>query len=244
MRSTRLILSVFPSIMLALIATPFAAGSPFSMSYRPYDYPENEGWTRWLYDPNGDAVRSLGPDGLTLDSRTSLETADFYYFNSNAMILALGESLTVSWREQTIFSTESGEIGDQAIVLKSPMHTFCELDLHTDSVMADFDHDGTPDGIYGLEPGAIHEYTLMTSNYIDYALSIDGQFAFNGLFAPWAGSGPGIAWGDEVIGGSSLAVWSGVDIVVTPEPPAAMGIVSVLCAMRGIRCRITSGQAF
>jgi hypothetical protein len=233
-------------VLLALAAgmsaaLPLASAEPFLLRYDPgYAFPEEEGWQRLTYDPEGLLRRDTDGTFLTLDSSASDAIADSYWADGPGINPSAGEELRVTWRMQTIQTQTDNLRSDVTLLLSrsEPTPSYVELFLGPDYVSEGYGPDGHPVHVYSFSPG-LHDFELVSNDLSSYALCIDGAVAFTGELGRPGGTGPfRVCFGDSVIGLSSISQWDYVQVAVVPEPGGlAAAAVIVALATRAMRRR-------
>ncbi len=212
-------------VVLLLLLGPLVARADYWISYEANDWPENEGWDRWVY--GGGAQRSLVDGTLVLDGRASIDIADIYRMDIPAPPGG-GQAFTAQWRlrvsDLTGYDDPAVRVSWEpqgAVVL-----AYTETGIY--SVL-----EGA--WIAGFEPGVFHEYVFVTPDTSTYSLYIDGQLVYAGSFVgPWNESV--VQWGDGVLGASSLSEWDYVRFGV-PEPATGLLLGSAVLAANTLRTR-------
>ena len=210
--------------------TTAGRADPFYLRYDAEEtYPEQDGFTRLGQDPEGLLVRSVEDGLFTIDSRASTSIIDAYLVRSESFDLDPGEELRVNWRMQTLEDSGTPLTTDVNVVLTNADAAFVDLFLGPDFV-SDFERvDGSPKHLFQFEPG-FHEFSLSSVDMLFYDLFVDGTFAFSGQFLSRAVTGPNlVAFGDAVVGETSLSQWDYVEIAVVPEPFPWFCIIGTCC---------------
>jgi hypothetical protein len=202
-------------------ASAAALAEPYWISYEATDrYPEEEGWERLAY--GGGAVRSLEGGALVLDGRAASGIADLYVAEIPSPPDE-GETFVVQWRMWV--SDVTGRYDPGLRVSFSPQGV----------VLLGYSEDGVYSQLEGgqriadFQPGVFHDFALSTSDVVGYDFWIDGQLVHTGRFA-----GPQyyeeLAWGDAMLGATSLSRWDFVRFGTVPEPAtgALLGLGALL----------------
>ncbi len=202
-------MKTFVAIVICLfVLSASARAQPFWISWEGDAYPEQEGWTR--YTRAGGAERTLQDGALTLDSMASWEIVDEYYID-RPLSLAPGESFRMDWRVRV--DDVLGDF-DPAVILRAGGAEVI-LNYSTTRIYS------TLEGAWVAEfaPAVYHDYSLTTSDFSTYALSIDGQATYTGcLVGPLPGAS--VCWGDCTEGPSSVSAWEYFQFGIVPEPSA------------------------
>ena len=224
---------LYGTLMLGLLVSP-ARGDPFFLRYDADEtFPEQEGWTRYWDDPDGQEVRTVEDGVLRLDTRRSYSIFDFCYVRSDAFDLDPGEELRISWRMQTFETDTWDDFSDVALGITNGDAQYVKFFLTPGFVSRD--EGGSPeiDLLFEYEPGVPHTFLFRTSDMESYELFVDGEPAFQGQFARYAMIGEYAQWwGDTVTGRTSLSEWDYVEVAVVPEP-ATIGLALLSCAVMG-----------
>jgi hypothetical protein len=217
-----------------LVALALTANARADLFWIEYDascgqFPEEVGWDRLVM--SGGDQRSLDGGVLTLDSSAGLGVIDCYGI-SHPVDLGVGESFLVEWRLRV------DEVVGAAHPPFKPAITvgfdgyggvtfaYAEGSLYSvlESTWIDFD------------PNVFHDYSLTTSDLLNYTLSIDGSVAHTGrLETPCYVNAVG--WGDKATGATSVSEWEYVRFGVIPEPSGALLIISACLAGIILRAR-------
>jgi hypothetical protein len=203
-------------------------GSPFYLRYDPDEtFPEQEGWGRYWDDPENQLIRSVENGIFELDTRGSYSIFDLYEVVSNAFNLDVGEELRITWHMQTLETDEWSHRSDVCVAIVNESHAYVQLFIARGYVSEDELPGGEPEHLYWLGPGIPHTYEFTTGDMETYALYVDGIFAFSGVFHDYAWREvPRVAFGDTIIGRTSLSEWEYVDVEVVPE--AGSGVLTLV----------------
>jgi hypothetical protein len=203
----RVILSAIAALMVLSVS---ASAEPFWISWEGDTYPEQDGWTR--YTRAGGAERILQDGALTLDSMADWRIVDEYYID-RALSLAPGESFRMDWRVRV--NDVLGDF-DPAVILHAGGAEVI-LNYSTTSIYSTLECAWVAE----FAPGVYHDYSLTTSDFSAYALSIDGHASYTGrLVGPLPGTFVG--WGDCTEGPSSVSAWEYFRFGIVPEPSAGL----------------------
>lgn len=231
-----------PIVVTAFLAfaLPASAGEFFLRYDGEKSYPEQDGWTRLLYDPEGGLVRTLEDGALVLDTRASLLTSDRYRTDDAALAPLAGELLRVTWRVQTTFSNGGLGLSEVALILVASDLRYVELQIGPDFVADDRYLGDEPSLIKPIAPGDFHTFELLTADLERYELYVDGVSAFGAdLHGEALGFGPRMVFGDLLIGGvTSVAAWDFVEVAVTPDASTLSLFVAAI-ALSAMRRNVT-----
>ncbi|MBL8879138.1 MAG: hypothetical protein JNG88_08465 [Phycisphaerales bacterium] len=193
-------------------------------------FPEEQGWERWLFDPDGAEVRELSDSTLRLDTRASELISDTYNFYLGNVEPSERNPLRISWRMQTLEDHGDLLLTDVVLFLAAPTSQAIEFIIGTDTVTEGLDRGGRVLHEYAIDSGMAHDYEILTANFQTYSFWVDGEFAFTGEFrgSAW-GQVPRIAFGDAIVGTySSLSAWDFVEAALVPEPHACLLLGTLL----------------
>lgn len=227
---------LFSLLWGAMMAASAEAG-PFSLRYdADKAYPEDTGWDRQLYDPDGMLQRTIGNGLLTLDTTGSMLTMDAYQVATPRLVPAAGETLTATWRVMVPFTGGFPGASEVSVILVNPALEYVEIHIGQDHVEEDRYRLGWTEGFALISPALFHTYALKTVDFQNYDFFVDGTLAFSSDFHWQAlGKGPKAAFGDFFIGGTtSIASWDYVEVAVTPEAHS-MWIMTVLVGLVQLR---------
>lgn len=209
--------------LLLPIALAAAQGraSPFWVEYEPASghWPEEEGWTRLTYA--GGAQRALEQGTLVIDSRQSLEIADFYQLAlPDQLHLEAGEAFEFQWR---LMTTDLSGPWDPGVGVFADDNWAVGFHFSQQAVFSVFE----PQLSAQFTPGAYHDFVLRSDNMRAYELRVDGQLALQGSF--WYSlDSSRVGWGDVTQGGASLARWGYVRLGIVPEPSGWLMLTCLL----------------
>jgi len=228
------------SLILLVLATSLGRADSFYLRYDADEtFPEQEGWTRYWDDPDGELVRTIEDGIFRLDTRGSSAIFDLYRVISDAFDLEGGERLEVTWRMQTVETSGSYGRSDVIVLIVNKDHAYAEFFLGRDFVSEDEELGGEPEHFYNVDPGVPHVLEFVTDDMSDYELFVDGDFAFRGLFHGYAWHAvPRVSFGDAMIGRTSLSEWDYVEVAVVPEASSSVlgaALVTVAWGYRRIR---------
>lgn len=203
-----------------------AAAAPYSIFYSGDDFPENEGWTRAVFDEPGGpgAVRSLNDGIFTIDSTRSDQIADIYHV-TRPINPETGETFVAEWRMRV--RQQSG-LPTGMLVIASDDAWMLSLSVSHTALHSDFEHWSV-----NFAANEYHTFAVVSSNMRSYDLLIDGQYVRSGSFFFARLVESEVAWGDHIQAGGSLSVldWDYVAIHTVPEPGATAIPLFVLLIM-------------
>ena len=108
------------SLALAFTLCAFPASAtadPYWYAYEGNDFPENEGWDRYVTDPP--AVRWLEDGSLHMDTRADTHTTESYAISFDGNLdPEPGETFVLSWR----LKVEDSHLRDSGVVVRSDDH--------------------------------------------------------------------------------------------------------------------------
>ena len=223
--------AILPTILLsAVLGTallPAAQAEPYWISYEGNDLPENEGWTRYWGNNDGEyqgggAVRTIEDGVLTMDSRHDEWLWDFNFIERpGQMDPGPGETFVMEWRLKV--EEAVGYRGDPLINVASDECRTVGYVFREDQIWCYFE-DYT---IIPIAPGVYHNYRFVSSDMLSYDLYIDDVLVHEGTW--WQGVRDSrIGWGSDVRPATSLAQWDYVRFGVVPEPNTVFLILVVL----------------
>ncbi len=200
------------TLAIALVA-PAASAEQYWIAYEGNDFPENEGWLRFI-DGEG-AQRAIEDGWLMLDSRASLSIYDYYRWNMGGTLdPGPGETFVLQWKLRI---DELSGWRDPTIGVRSDEKWAAGFEFTADTIWSVFESDVSAT----FEPGIPHTFELRSADMLGYDLYIDGALAIEGSF--WLSlAGSRVAWGDGIQGGASLTYWDYVRFGVIPEPATGL----------------------
>jgi hypothetical protein len=221
-------------------ASPLASAEPFLLRYdADYTFPEQQGWRRTTYDPDGLLVRELDGTLFTVDSSASVSISDLYWADGSVLDVSAGEQVRIRWRMQTLETdgTEHWQ-SDVTLTLLDAGLNYAELDLGPGYVSGGYGQGGDPLHVYPFSRG-LHDFELR-SDLLSYALYVDGVAAFTGtLDGGLPEEGPfQVCFGDTYSGRSSVSQWDYMEAAVVAEPDEVSVLGAVLLVVAtGLRRR-------
>ncbi|MBK8914833.1 MAG: hypothetical protein IPM64_09595 [Phycisphaerales bacterium] len=204
----------------SVVATSTAA--PYSIFYSGDDFPENEGWSRAVFDEPGGpgAIRSLDNGVFTIDSMRSASIEDSYSIR-RALNPAIGETFAAEWRMRV--RSHSGFRSDIFGIARDQQGLLV-FGVDGGAIYSSLEGISAP-----FVPGLFHTFRLVSSDMVSYTLFIDNALALSGHWEPRALGSSLLAWGDLSSGAGTVSVldWDFVSVQVVPEPVGmgALGIV-------------------
>lgn len=217
-----------PLVCLILALTSTSAATPYWVAWEGNDYPENEGWERRHYRPDGPmADRSLSDGVMTLDGRASTEIQDFYR-PQQSINPGAGEEFVVQWKLRVeevvgfphfLYDPGFSILSDDAWMVSFVIGVdgaFSILDART----------------YPYLGGQFRAWELRSPDMRTYSVSVDGQVIGTGSFVLISIRASEVAWGDFTYGSASLSQWDYFRFGVVPEP--ATGALLVGAAIAGL----------
>ncbi len=230
----RVILLLFTAAALGTLVVP-AGAEQYWLTYEGNDLPENEGWTRYWGNNDGEyqgggAVRTIEDGVLAMDSRHDPWLWDFNFIERpDQMDPGSGETFVMEWRlkaEEVV-----GDRGDPLINVASDEYRTVGYVFREDQIWCYFEDDLT----IPITPGVYHDYRFVSSDMLTYDLYIDGELVHEGTW--WQGVRDSrVGWGTNVRPATSLAHWDYVRFGVIPEPKT---VFLILVAMAFCHRRLT-----
>jgi hypothetical protein len=207
-------------VLLVAGSASVAGAEPFWIAWEGDDFPENQGWTR--YTRAGGAERSLEDGTLILDGMADWHIVDEYLVY-RPLLPGPEELLRLDWRLRV----------DEVLGYFDPLVAVCADDLG--AVLLQYSEDAIYSMLEGVwidfTPGLFHEYSLRSTDMLNYDLHIDAELVHTGHFVgPWYD--PRVSWGDETQGASSLSTWDYVRFGIVPEPSSHLVLLTAVLATR------------
>jgi hypothetical protein len=219
------LMSLAASVLLT--SAPVRA-EPYWYAYEGNDFPENEGWERWVSDPAPE--RWLEDGDLFIDSRGLVGSSDDYGIRFDSGVdPGPGETFIMSWRLMVEETTHR----DPGVYVHSDEAWSVSFLFDTDSLISVYE----PTVYVDIEPYVYHEYEMRSSDMRNYELYIDGDLAIEGVF--FEGFFPLVVGFGDVASNTSLAAWDYFHFGVVPEPATwlMVGITSALFGGRRWRSK-------
>lgn len=205
------------------------AAAPYSIYYSGDDFPENEGWTRYFLGENTNgAIRTIEDGALGLDSMGDTTISDCYEV-ARDIDAASGELFIAEWRVNVVASAGRPTA---ALVLARDGVGLLAFQYDQDRIYSAFEG-----WAVAITPG-FHSYRLVSSDMVQYELSIDGVSTRNGTWdlniPPVYGF---VGFGDCSHGTNELSHvrWDYVSVSAIPEP--ASGWAGLTLAVFMVRSR-------
>jgi len=213
-------------------AAPVLANS-FSLYYEADGaFPEQENWTRWIYNADPAYTRAVEGGVFRTNSLASPATGDLYSLRSSNLMPDLGEFLRVDWCMRVLQQDDTGLdwFGDAGMHIGRSYSQSVSFYMAPDSLSVLTPGASGYQILSSLEPRAWHTYSLLT-NMDDYDLYVDGRFAFHSVLYTGDPDPPDtrVSWGDTWSGAGSESEWDYVRVSIVPEPGGLLlGAVAIL----------------
>jgi hypothetical protein len=208
--------------VLACILAASATAEPYWIAYEGNDFPENEGWERYVTDPP--AVRWLEDGSFYMDTRADPQTTDSYASSyDGGFDPGPGETFVLRWGLTVMDSQRLGS----SVEFTSDDLWAVHFDFDEDTLVSLYE----PTVYVDIEPHVHHEYELRTSDVRNYQLYVDGDLAVEGVFFE-SFFPSGVGFGDLIRGGGSLSAWDYFRFGVVPEPGTSPMIAITLPLFR------------
>jgi len=223
MKTYYLLLSVWAALG-GLAST--AGAAPYWHTYEGNDLPENEGWTRYWGNQDGEyqgdgAIRTLDDGVLTMDSLYDPWVWDWAYIERpGQMDPDPGETLVMEWR--LLVEEVLGRV-DPGVSLASDERWLAGFAYNEDYIWSIYEEDVT----IPITSGVFHDYHFTSSDMRTYELYIDGTLAREGVFSPLASQSE-VIWGDLGKPLASRAQWDYFRVGVVPEPTSLVMVLAVV----------------
>ncbi len=235
MRSVRVWHDLAGLILLSAVCGAAPGGVEYL--YDGNDYPENEGWTRYTYDPNSQLDRGVRDGIFTLDTLASGLIYDYYVVTDPALTPGTGQTLLASWRMRVTDGATGWYWSDTMVVIENEAEEHASFYIGTDFI-SELGDINIPPHLLPIEPQVWHTYLFVSDDLLSYRFYVDGVFAFESWLhgGSWS-EGPAVAWGDAGQGAvSSRSEWDYVQVQVVPES-SVLTSIAVLFAVTGFRSR-------
>ncbi len=207
----------FRTLVAALIlAASSAQAAPYWVSWEGNDYPENEGWTRRNYGPDGPQARRALDDGImNIDGLDDIEIQDYYELQRD-LDPDVGEEFVVQWglRVNQVQFLNPNFPYDPGISVRSNdgwMITF----VIGETALRSWDEQTTA----SFPAATFHAWELRSPNMREYELRLNGEVVMEGTCSPTViDDEPFVQWGDLTAGTASDSDWDYFRFGVVPEP--------------------------
>jgi len=231
----RVILLLFTAAALGTLVIP-AGAEPYWFTYEGNDLPENEGWTRYWGNQDGEyqgdgAIRTIEDGVLTIDSMDDPWIYDYNWIDlPDQFDPEPGEELVMEWRLKV--DEVVGVWSGPGVSLASDERWRAGFVFREDYIWSFYEGD---DVFIPIEPGVFHEYRFVSSDLRSYDLYIDGELARHGAWSHLASSSRA-TWGDFSYPVSSRSRWDYFRFGVVPEPKTvSLILVAMACCRRKAR---------
>jgi hypothetical protein len=151
------------TVVSCALSTP-AGADPYWIAYEGNDLPENEGWTRYWGNQDGEyqgsgAVRTIEGGVLTMDSSHDPWLYDFVQVRRiGETDPGPGERFVMEWRLRV--ESADGYVGDPPITIKSDHGRIAGFVYQTDEIWAFYEGDTT----IPITPGILHDYRFVSND--------------------------------------------------------------------------------
>gem|GEM_PF-2085729 len=219
---------VFLLPVFVCILAVSATADPYWCAYEGNDLPENEGWTRYWGNRDGEyqgdgSIRTIEDGVLRMDSLHDPWIWDWASIERPGETdPEAGETFIMEWRLNVV---EVEGLVDPGVSLASDDGWRVGFAYHTDHIWCFFEDEVT----IPILPGVFHSYRFLSQDMRTYELYIDEVLVHDGSF--WEGLTQGrVAWGDLTKPAVGLAEWDYIRFGVVPEPQS----ISILFTMTTI----------
>jgi hypothetical protein len=198
----------FGATLTALLVVGAARASPYWVEYEPGNghFPEEEGW--WRHTSYGGDQRWFEDGWLVMDGMADARITDYYEMR-RTVDPGPSEEFVMQWR---IRIDELQWYHDPGVAVFSDEKWAVSFVMSLSSIESVFEQ-GVSAPFEAFVP---HSFALRSSDMRTYTLLIDGAPAIQGSF--WLSLyDSSVGWGDEVIGGASLARWDYFRFGAVPE---------------------------
>lgn len=213
-------------------STSAALATPYWVAWEGNDYPENDGWERFYYEPQP-SIRSIENGVMTLDSSVSKSTYD-YYILSRALNPGPGETFIAEWSVWVSTLISPFGFGDTGLVIAKDGRGVIDFAFLPDRIVSE--REGWS---VAISPGIQHQYQIISTDMVSYTLRIDGQTIRTGTWEESLNESY-VAWGDTTFGGGILSVshWDYVRFGVVPEPSSIFSMMVLAAAFARVNPRL------
>jgi hypothetical protein len=222
------------TIIALLAATGSAPATPYWIAWEGDDLPENQGWTRYWGNHDGEyqgagAVRTIQDGVLTYDSLYDPWVYDMNIVERpGAIDPGPGETFVLEWRLKV---DQVNGWADPAVGLYGDGAWSIAFDFQYDRIISFFENLVE----IPFAPGAFHTYRLCSDDMRAYEFYIDGALVRVGAFTRVFTTSE-VNWGDEGYPAASLHSWDYFRFGVTPEPSGLVAL-AILVGCVGWRKR-------
>ena len=229
--------SLFSLVLISALCafTASATAEPYWITYEGNDLPENEGWTRYWGNADGEyqgdgAIRTVEDGILTMDTLHDPWIYDYaQLFLPGQIDPEPGELFVMEWRLKIdqVDGSIDPSIGVCSDTAMSVWFVFDEDSFYSH-------HEGSDE--IPIVPGVFHEYRMISPDMEVYELYVDGDLALAGTF--WQGVGfSEIGWGASGQPLASRSHWDYARFGVIPEPSSMLLILATLGVTRASSAR-------
>jgi len=222
--SKRVWVTVVGLLVVACAALP-AAAAPFWVAWEGNDYPENEGWERIHYGPDGPpALRTLSDGIMTLDGLADIEIIDAYLMR-RLLNPSEGEEFVAQWgvRVSEVSSSYPYDPGFELMSDDGWGVAIVFGEQRIQSILEQID--------FSIVGGQFLACEFRSRDMRTYQLSIDGSVVHEGVFISGSALASRVYWGDDVAGATSLSDWDYFRFGVVPEVSSGAHIAVMLAAL-------------
>jgi hypothetical protein len=214
-----------------LLASPVQA-IPYWFAWEGNDFPENQGWTRTVY--NNPDMRTLADGMMTLDGLNTGGGWDAYERHlGGALDPDPGEVFIMRWRMRV----EAIQGGSYDPVVGVFSDDAWNVEFHYAMNRIHSPGEGPGGVVIPFEPGVFHTYQFTSLDMRTYELRIDGQVVRNGFFQRLIATS-WIVWGDGGGLERSRSSWDYFRIGVAVPETGSFGVMALLgVAATGVRRR-------
>jgi hypothetical protein len=208
-----------------------AGADEYWITYEGNDLPENEGWTRYWGNQDGEyqgdgAIRTLDDGVLTIDTLHDPWIYDYNWIDRPGEFDPQpGETLIAEWRLKV--DEVVGVWCGPGVSLASDERWRVGFAFHEEYMWSMFEDDV----FIPIVPDMFHEYRLVSSDVRSYDLYIDGELARCGTWGQFARRSRA-TWGDFSYPVSSRSQWDYFRFGVVPEPKALSLILVAMASCR------------
>jgi hypothetical protein len=214
-----------------LLASPVQA-IPYWFAWEGNDFPENQGWTRTVY--NNPDVRTLADGMMTLDGLNTGGGWDAYQrFFGGQLDPDPGELFIMRWRMR-VEAIEGGN-WDPIVYVLSDDAWMVSFHFSLNRIWSSVEGPGGT--LIPFEPGQSHSYEFQSQDMRTYSLLIDGSLIHTGQFSQNIGPSE-LGWGDGGGVTRSRSTWDYFRVGVAAPEASTVTVLTVLgVAATGVRRR-------